>query len=271
MRYHPIGFVSLALFAAIALSGCSRNTGQATLETSSDSLVASNPTERSTGDITPQTAYQEPPPQTEAPPPVEAPKPRAPKPAPKPRSTTTPPQSHAQAPQEAPGVMLPAGAPIKIELTADISSESALAGDTWTGTVKEHVIVGDRVVIPAGTVVTGTIRGSKPAKAGDRAMLLLGVSSVNVDGRDHSVAASTDSIIAGSTRARNMGAVAGGAAAGALIGRAVSGGAKGGVIGGIIGGVVSGGAVAASKGYQVVVKKGTEITFTTDGAVAFKH
>ena len=59
--------------------------------------------------------------------------------------------------------------------------------------------------------------------------------------------------------------------AGALIGRAVAGGAKGGVIGGLIGGALTGGAVAGSKGFQVAIKQGTEITFTTDGAVAFRR
>ena len=268
MRCHHIGLVSIALFAAVALPGCAQKTEQAASQSTSDSLVASNPTEQTSGDITPQTTYQEPP-KAETPPPVEAPKARSPKATPRTHTPTT--TSHAQAPQEAPAVMVAAGTPVKIDVTSAITSESAQAGDTWTGTVKENLIVGDRVVIPAGSVVTGTIRASRPAKKGDRAMLLLGLSSVNVDGKDMMMTASTDSIIAGSTRARNLGAVAGGAAAGALIGRAVAGGAKGGVIGGLIGGALTGGAVASSKGYQVALKQGTELTFTTDGAIAFRR
>jgi len=68
--------------------------------------------------------------------------------------------------------------------------------------------------------------------------------------------------VAGSTRARNVGAVAGGAAAGALIGKAVGGSGKGALIGGLIGGASAAGAAAASKGYQVVLKEGTVITFS---------
>ena len=137
--------------------------------------------------------------------------------------------------------------------------------------MKDNVIVGDRVVIPAGSTVTGTVRGATPAKKGGRAMLLLGVSSVSVNGREMPVHASTDSIIAGSTRARNLGAIAGGAAAGALIGRAIGGSGKGGLIGGLIGAAATTGAVAGTKGYQVAIKPGTEITFTTDDQVAFAH
>ena len=266
MRNHRLWMFCFALIAVLASVGCTKKAEQATSETSSDSLVASNPTERQSGDITPQTEFQEPA-KTGAPPPVATPKPRAPKPAPKP----APGRAETQRPAEAPGITMAAGTPVKIEITAAITSETAQAGDAWTGTVKDNVIVGDRVLIPAGSTVIGVVNGATPAKKGGRAMLLLGVSSVNVNGRDIAVRSSTDSIIAGSTRARNLGAVAGGAVAGALIGRAVGGSGKGGLIGGLIGGAATGAVVASSKGYQVAIKPGTEITFTTDEPVKFRQ
>ena len=121
--------------------------------------------------------------------------------------------------------------------------------------------------IPAGSTVHGVVAGVAPAEKGSRAFLLLAVRSVTVNGKTHTLHATADSIIAGSTRARNLGAIAGGAAAGALIGKAVGGSNKGAVIGGLIGGAAAGGAVAASKGYQVVLKEGTELTFSADEAV----
>jgi hypothetical protein len=81
----------------------------------------------------------------------------------------------------------------------------------------------------------------------------------------------TESIIAGSPRARNLGAIAGSAAGGALIGKAVSGSNKGALIGAVVGGGVATGVVAASDGYQVLLKPGTEITFTTSEAVAVRY
>ena len=74
--------------------------------------------------------------------------------------------------------------------------------------------------------------------------------------------AETDPVIAGSPRARNLGAIAGGAAAGALIGKAVGGDGKDAAAGAIIGGAAATAGVAASKGYQVVLKNGTELVFT---------
>ena len=256
LRFWTLG---IALIAAIVAMGCGKKAEQATSETSSDSLVASNPTERQSGDITPQTTYQEPPPAQK--PPTPAHKPRTPKPAPTP----------APKPAEAPATMMAAGTPVKIEITAAVTSETAQAGDSWSGTVKENVIVGDRVLIPAGSTVNGVVRGSTPAKKGDRAMLLLGISGVNVNGKDIAVRGSTDSIIAGSTRARNLGAIGAGAAAGAVIGHAVGGSGKGSLIGGLIGAAATSGLVSGTKGYQVTIKPGTEITFHTDDAVKFRQ
>ena len=112
----------------------------------------------------------------------------------------------------------------------------------------------------------GVITGSLAAEKGNRACLVLAVTSVTINGKEHSVAAGTDSIIAGSPRARNLGAIAGSAAAGALIGKAVGGG-KGALIGGLLGAGAATGVVAKTKGYQVVLKPGTELTFTVDQSV----
>ena len=105
MRTTHVCTLSLALIAAVAMAGCAKKAEQATSGSSSDSLVASNPTERPEGNITPQTTYQEPP-KTQAPPPTQAPRPRTPKTTP-PRHAVTPP------PAEAPAIVMAAGTPMK--------------------------------------------------------------------------------------------------------------------------------------------------------------
>jgi hypothetical protein len=249
--------VMLAALAMVA--GCgARNTDQA-METSSDSLLAASPTEPAPGDITPQTEYQQP----------QTPSPEAtPTPTPKPRPAAPRPEAPKPAPV-AQGVTVPEGTPIKVTVDAEITSETAQPGDTWTGVVKEPVIIGTAAPIPAGSVVHGVITGSLAAEKGNRAVLALAVKSITVGSTEHAVPAGTDSIIAGSPRARNLGAIAGGAAAGALIGKAV-GGNKGALIGGLLGGGAATGAVAKTKGYQVVLKPGTELTFTVSRAVVMK-
>lgn len=255
--------LSVASLLIAALSACGQKTEQVA-QTSNDSLLSSNPVEQPAGDISPQTDYQNQTPETPAKQETHAP-------APTPKKSTTsshtpssnPPASHPVE-HETPGTLLAAGTPIQIAVNTQISSETSQLGDTWTGEVKEPVVVGNIIVIPAGSQVEGTITGVRSAKRGDRAALDLAVSSVSVNGTSYPVTAGTDSIIAGSTRARNLGAVAGGAAAGALIGTAVGGGGKGALIGGLIGGATAGTAVAKSKGYQVVVKEGTIITFNVN-------
>ena len=247
-------FSGVVLMLIAALSGCGMKSQEQAAATSNDSLLASNPVEQPQGNLAPQAEYQ----------PQEQPKKEEP-PATSSKPAAHPTAKRSSAPAEKSadrGVTLESGAPINIAVSAQITSENANVGDPWTGEVKENVIVGNTVVIPAGSRVEGVVNGVKPAEKGSRAFLVLGVRSIDVNGKSYDVNASADSIIAGSTRARNVGAVAGGAAAGALIGRAIGGGGKGALIGGLLGGATAGGAVAASKGYQAMIKEGTILTFS---------
>jgi len=249
----------IALIALLAVTGCSRNNNATSdLDTSTDSLLSSNPVEQPAGDITPQSSYDQTPPADD---PAPAP---APRPTTKPRTTRPASSSPATSTPRETGTTVSAGTPLSIAVNTQISTESANVGDTWTGEIKEAVIVGDRVVFPAGSTVHGVITAAKPAQKGERAVLDLAVTSISANGRSIDVDASTEEIVAGSPRARNLGAIAGGAAAGALIGKAVGGSGKGALIGGLIGAAGAGAGVASSKGYQVVLKEGTTMTFTVD-------
>lgn len=245
-----------ALALAVTLAGCGQKADQAAI-TTSDSLLAQNPLEQTEGSVTPEEQMQP------APEPAPTPAPAASKPKPRP--------APAPAPAAKPGVTVPAGTAFTITVSTALTSETAQAGDTWTGVVKDPVVVGSNVPIPAGARVNGVVRAAEGAERGSRAFLVLGVSSVEIDGTTYPVTARTDSIIAGSTRARNVGAVAGGAAAGALIGKAVGGSSKGALIGGLIGGAAATGAVAKSKGYQATIKEGAEMTFTVSSAATIKR
>ena len=240
----------LVLAFALAAIGCAKK--QTASETSTDSLLATSPQENPPGNMNPQTGYEPAPNQPSSPS----------------HSTTT---RHTSSPApSAPSRTIPSGTPISVSVQTGISSENANVGDTWTGTVQQAVVVDGRTLIPAGSTVSGTVSGVRAAQKGDRAMLDLALSGVEVDGRTYHVHGGTEAIVAGSTRARNLGAVAAGAGAGALIGKAVGGGGKGALIGGLIGAGAATGAVAASKGYQVVLKPGTTIDFTTSGPVAVR-
>lgn len=241
----------LAALTLVLLAGCGQKAGDDLATTaSSDSLLASSPIEPPQGELQPQTDFQ-----PQATPPAATPRPVA-------RNTPTPKPKPTPAP--APSATVAAGTGLRITMNTALSSETATMGQSWSGSIAEAVVVGSMAPFPAGSVVHGVVDGVKPAVKGDRAVLVLRVTSIEANGKTHSISATSDSIVAGSTRARNVGAVAGGAAAGALIGRAVGGSGKGALIGGILGGAAATGAVANTKGYQATVKEGAEMVFHVD-------
>jgi len=162
-------------------------------------------------------------------------------------------------------VNVPMGSQIDVRLKQSVSSETAHRGDRWQGVVMVPVVIDGREVIPSGTAVEGVVVAAEEARRGSRARLQLGVRAVLVGDRRTTLRAQSEPVIAGSTRARNLGAIAGGAAAGALIGKATGDNAGKGAL---IGGALATGAVAASKGYQVVLKDGTVMTFVVNQDVA---
>jgi len=183
-----------------------------------------------------------------------------------PGGSITPSQPYRGARPSAPrssGAFVPAGTAVAVAVNGDYSTKTSSVGESWSGTVAQDVYHNGRVVIPAGSPVYGVISESVEPQRGERARLRLSMTSVSVDGRRHTVRGSSETIVAGSPRTRNVGAIAGGTAAGALIGHAVGGSTKGTVIGGLLGGAAATGAVAASKGYQATIKDGRQITFTT--------
>ena len=168
-----------------------------------------------------------------------------------------------------PARSLTSGTVLNVTLGSTINSETASVGDSWQGTLTDNVQVQNGDMIAAGSNVRGVVTAVVPAKRGSRAMLDLSVRGITANGRDQALTANGESVIAGSTRARNLGAIAGGVAAGALIGKAVGDG-KNATVGGIIGGVAATGVVAGSKGYQVVLKPGTVMSFTVNQSVAMR-
>ncbi|OGF22908.1 MAG: hypothetical protein A2V63_09500 [Candidatus Eisenbacteria bacterium RBG_19FT_COMBO_70_11] len=165
---------------------------------------------------------------------------------------------------------LPSGTSIDVTLGTELSSEAASVGDAWAGVVAKPVIVDGRTLAPAGSVAGGTVTGVTPARKGDRAMLDLGLTSFTVGDRNYRVHGSTEAVIAGSPRARNLGAIAAATAAGAVVGHAIGGSDKGTIIGAVVGGGAATGVVSQTKGWQVVLKQGTPLTFTTSEAVAVR-
>jgi hypothetical protein len=164
--------------------------------------------------------------------------------------------------RDAVAARLEAGTPIDVRLDSKISTEHASRGDTWTGTVSQSVVQGGRVLIPAGSRVTGTVTQAAQGTHSTKPSLDLAVRQVTVDGRSHTLRAETEPIVGGSKRAKKIGAIAGGAAVGALIGRGVAKDKHGTLIGGLLGGAAGYG-LTRNALRTLQLKPGTVVRFTT--------
>ncbi len=258
MLRRSIALLSLLALVAFSVAGCGQKTAQ-NGTAASDSLLASSPVEQPQGQLPETQMNADSAAQAAAPAPAE-PAPAA-TPASKPAKKPAPSPKPAPA---APTATVAGGTSLGITMNTALTSETATVGQSWAGTLNEALAVGNNMVFPAGATVNGVVEGVAPAARGDRAYLVLRVTSISANGKTSEISATADSMIAGSTRKRNVGAIAGGAAAGALIGKAIGGSGKSAAIGAVIGGAAATGAVAASKGFQVEVPQGKSLVFRVD-------
>jgi hypothetical protein len=154
------------------------------------------------------------------------------------------------------------GTEIQVRLDQPLSSATARVEDRVEGTVIAPVELDNRVVIPSGTRVRGVVRrverAERPAKGGT---LELTFDTLLFD--DNTRLAMSSRVIAvretldRSESAQKAGI---GAALGAILG-SVIGGKKGALVGILVGGT---GAVAATKGEDVVMPEGTILSLNLD-------
>jgi len=150
---------------------------------------------------------------------------------------------------------LVAGTALRIRLLEPLSSETARAGDTWHGVVQAPVVVDGDEVVGTGSSVEGIVTAVLPAQGNSRAMLEIEMRKVGLNDHETSLRATTDPVIAGSPRARNLAAIAGDAAEGTVDAEAA-------------GNAGAGGAV--SRDYQVLLPEGAVMTFTVSREVAMR-
>src|SRR5262245_16221487 len=102
---------------------------------------------------------------------------------------------------------IPAGTALDVRLGSTMSTENVRPGEVWSGNLTRAVVIDGREVIPAGSAVEGTVLASVAARSGSRARMQLAVRAVRVESRRVSVHANAEPVIAGSPRARNVGAI----------------------------------------------------------------
>lgn len=140
-------------------------------------------------------------------------------------------------------LIVPAGTVLTVRLTTALSSKTNEPGDDFVGVIDRDVMVGDKVAIPAGSEVNGTvIQAEASGRLKQRAKLALTLTEVEVEGENYEVTTTATGGQEGSKLKRNVLFIGGGAGLGALIG-GLAGGGKGAAIGA---GVGAGGGTAGA-------------------------
>ncbi len=162
---------------------------------------------------------------------------------------------------------IPAGTKIPVVLDQTVSSKTAKAGQTVSGTVAQDVTVGGKVVIPKGSAAKLIVSSAQASgRLSTPAKLYLRLHTVTVGGKTYTFATSSAGRTLGGKGKRDAEFIGGGAAGGAIIG-ALAGGGKGAAIGAAAGaGAGTAGAAATGK-KDIEFPAETRLTFTTRAVV----
>jgi hypothetical protein len=244
-------FIAFASIAVFGLSACQKSQDQTQASDSTARNLTLAPSESSAAmrDVADQNQKTTTPPVTR--PPAQR----------NPTTRTNPPAPPARPAMARLGV----GAKMDVAAADTISSRTAKVGDVFTARVVEDVKnTTGQVVIPAGSVVHGSIAAVKPApNPRTPGTLTLAVTSVTVRGTAYPIDAAVDSI---ETIHKGRGVTSGdaakvgaGAVAGAVLGRVLGGNKKGTIIGGVVGGIAGAGVASQTKDSDIVLPAGAHI------------
>lgn len=165
---------------------------------------------------------------------------------------------------------IPAGTRITVRTGSELSSGTAKAGETWSGTLAKDLVVGGKTIAKSGTPVNGKVTSAK-SSGRLHAPGLLSIRLTSIAAGDGTIAVQTASYGAkgkGHMKS-NATKIGGGAVAGAIIG-AIAGGGKGAAIGTLVGAGAGTGVAAATGKEEAVIHAESLVTFTTTAAARKK-
>jgi len=169
-------------------------------------------------------------------------------------------------------VDIPAGTELMLALDTTLSSETSNAGDSFTATVVEPIVVENREVIPAGSTIEGKVTDASPARKGAGKATLgmsFGTLRLATGYRTHIVG--TFQEVSASKKGRNAAIIGGSAAGGALLGRILGKDTKGAVIGAIVGGGVGTAVVMGTDIEQAVIPADTPFGIRLEQTIQVPH
>ncbi len=176
-------------------------------------------------------------------------------------------------------MILPEGTRITLQLDNHLSTKTNSEGDAFTALVTNPVCSGDRVAIPKGSKVTGSIsRIQRPGRFKGKAVMYLLFQSITITGRGQVPIVATlvgvDS--EGNSGVHSEGSIEGPGSTGSDIGKVLApslggagigtlaGGGKGAGIGAGVGAAIGLAAVFTSRGKDLEVRRGSTMEISLD-------
>jgi len=158
-------------------------------------------------------------------------------------------------------VIVPAGTSITVSLGSALGSKLSQAGQTFAGTVAQDVTVGNDVVIPKGSAVSGTVTDAKAlGKFKGGAVLDIRLDSISLIGYNLPVQTAARSFTEKGKGKRTAVLTGGGAALGGIIG-ALAGGGKGAAIGAAAGAGAGAGGSAFTGNKEIILPAESDVAF----------
>jgi len=156
---------------------------------------------------------------------------------------------------------IPAGTEIDVRLQTELTSDTAQVEDRFEATTVVDLSEGDRVLIPAGSVMRGIVTSVNRASRTDRkGSLTVAFNQITVNNRSYPMRGTVVDTIESEGIRGEAGRIGAGAGVGAVIG-GIIGGVKGALLGVLIGG---GGTMIATEGKDVHLPPGTILRVRMD-------
>jgi hypothetical protein len=154
------------------------------------------------------------------------------------------------------------GTPLPLELLTAVSSETAAVETLVRARLRQAVNEDGYTVLPAGAVLTGVVTDVERAgRVQGRSRLAFRFTEVAINGGREDLRTNPITFEGEATKGEDATKVGAGAVGGAIIGGIVGGG-KGAAKGAVIGSAAGAGAVLATRGREVNLASGTDITAT---------
>jgi hypothetical protein len=157
-------------------------------------------------------------------------------------------------------VTIPAGTTLRLDLQSAVASDTSKVEDTVRASLRQAVTIDGQPVLPMGTELVGVVTDvDRSGRVKGRAHVAYRFTSLRHDDERHNITTATISHQAEATKGEDAKKIAIGAGAGAALG-AILGGGDGAAKGAAIGGAAGTGTVLATRGKEVRLGPGADVT-----------